>query len=84
VNREFDRGETCAGDEVTCVYTTWTCSALLVKTQFPSACLCCSPRCRGILSENDWQGVELQQRYERHYQSFILGLIDRHTRRPRE
>ena len=39
-------------------------------------CLCGSPRCRRIVTGNDWQLPELQQRYGSHFSPFLLRRIE--------
>ncbi|MEP6956944.1 MAG: SET domain-containing protein-lysine N-methyltransferase [Chthoniobacterales bacterium] len=39
-------------------------------------CHCGAPNCRGRVTGKDWQRADLQQRYGRHFSSYLLKKID--------
>lgn len=62
-----------AGEEVTNDYATSTGVA-----DFAMTCACGTPVCRGIVTGNDWQLPELQERYEDHWVPVLLDRIRQH------
>jgi hypothetical protein len=47
------------------------------------ACLCGTPSCRGVVTDNDWKIAALQEKYRGWFQPFLQGEIDRMNRRRR-
>lgn len=44
-------------------------------------CKCGSPRCRGVVTENDWEIPELQERYQGYFQWYLEEKIGLHRER---
>jgi hypothetical protein len=73
--RDISRGE-----EITLDQGTWNIDDPYVEDRDP--CSCGSLRCRGMLTEGDWQLAEVQTRYEGHFHPMIRHLMqgrDRET-----
>ena len=71
------RREIAAGEELTMDY------ALATRTpEWRMECRCGTSECRGVITGNDWQLPELQQRYSGHFSPFINARIDRAEQRP--
>lgn len=60
-----------AGEELTADYALW----LYEQNYTLDPCHCGSPRCRGKLTDTDWQIPELQARYAGHFSPFLNRLI---------
>jgi hypothetical protein len=43
---------------------------------FTMQCLCGQPNCRGVITEDDWQRPELQQRYNGYFQWFLQEKLN--------
>lgn len=65
------RREIAAGEELTQDYAIYTTSPDWVM----SPCRCGSPLCRHIVTGNDWQRREVQERYKDHFSPFINERI---------
>jgi uncharacterized protein len=61
-----------AGEELTLDYGTNS-----GADGFAMECRCGSALCRGVITNDDWQIAELQQRYEGHWTPALQHLIDR-------
>lgn len=61
-----------AGEELTIDYALQ--SGLLVDV-LGETCRCSSPVCRGVITGNDWQLKELQERYQGHFSPFLNERI---------
>jgi uncharacterized protein len=65
------RRDIAAGEELTLDYAMFT-----VTPEWRMPCQCGKGLCRGIVTGNDWQLPELQQRYAGHFSPFINIRID--------
>src|SRR5712692_7823670 len=61
-----------AGEELTIDYALWT---GLPVDLLGESCRCGSPVCRGVITGNDWQLKELQERYQGHFSPFLNQRI---------
>jgi hypothetical protein len=58
-------------EEIAYDYAAVMWSASTSSTHFEMRCECASPLCRQVVTENDWQIPELQQRYGMYFQPFL-------------
>ncbi len=63
------------GEEVVYDYAAVMWSADSSSVNFEMPCLCESDSCRKIVTENDWQIPELQERYGKYFQPFLRRKI---------
>lgn len=68
------RRDIAAGEELTIDYALQ--SGLPVDL-LGTPCRCGSPSCRGVITGNDWQRKELQERYQGHFSPFLNERIRR-------
>jgi uncharacterized protein len=68
------RRDIAAGEELTVDYALFSGEAGAVLEH---ACRCGSAVCRQIITGNDWQLPEVQQRYYPHFSPFINARIER-------
>ena len=66
------RRDIAAGEELTIDYALQ--SGLPVDL-LGQPCRCASPACRGVITGNDWQRKELQERYQGHFSPFLNERI---------
>ncbi len=66
------RRDIAAGEELTIDYALMT-----VSPDWRMACQCGARLCRGVVTGNDWQLPELQQRYAGHFSPFINTRINK-------
>lgn len=64
------------GEEITYDYAMVMHSSPESSSFFTMECRCGRPGCRGVVSENDWNIPELQQRYGGWFQWFLQEKID--------
>lgn len=69
------RRELRAGEEITFDYATTDAS-----DYDTFECQCGSPLCRGVVTGQDWQRPELQERYRGHFSAYIQRRIDKMER----
>jgi SET domain-containing protein len=60
-----------SGDEITVDYATHTADLAWSMT-----CRCGSPACRRVITSDDWQRRDVQQRYAGHFSPFLNRRID--------
>lgn len=58
------------GEELTYDYATTTTDFYKLE------CKCGSTLCRGLITHNDWKRSDLQERYGKHFSSYILSMIE--------
>ena len=63
-----------AGEELAVDYAT-----LIADPRWHMACGCKSPRCRGIITGNDWKQSDLRHRYADHFAPLIVHQISAST-----
>lgn len=61
------------GEEITVDYATFS-----TLPGFVMACRCQTSACRGRVTGNDWQLLELQDRYGEHWTPVVVSLISAH------
>ncbi|MDT0346464.1 SET domain-containing protein [Streptomyces litchfieldiae] len=66
------RRDIAAGEEVTSDYATTS-----AAPDFSLTCSCGSPRCRGLITAEDWRLPELQERYGDHWVPALAARIAR-------
>jgi uncharacterized protein len=64
-----------AGEEITTEFATWFDYEPGSVYSAGSVCKCGSPLCRKVLSPQDWQRPELQERYAGHFSPFLERRI---------
>lgn len=69
--------EILAGEQVTYDYAMVMCPDPESNTFFQMECRCGSPRCRGVVTEDDWEIPELQARYAGYFQWYLEEKIRR-------
>jgi hypothetical protein len=69
------------GEEITYDYAMVMHSNPDSSTYFVMECKCGAKRCRGRITENDWQRPELQKRYDGYFQWFLQEKIYRLKKR---
>jgi uncharacterized protein len=68
------------GEEITFDYAMTVSESAGSDIVFEMKCECGSPRCRGMITENDWKSPELQARYRGYFSQYIQEKIDRTTK----
>jgi len=68
------RRDIAAGEELTVDYALFSAQPDWVMDLL---CHCGSPSCRGVITGNDWQLKEVQERYQRHFSPFLNARIAR-------
>lgn len=62
-----------AGEEVTVDYALFTTQS---NWMLDNRCHCGSPHCRRVITGDDWQRADVQERYRHHFSPFINRRID--------
>jgi SET domain-containing protein len=66
-----------AGEEITTEFATWFDYEPGDSYSEDWACKCGTPQCRKVLSAQDWQRVELQEKYAGHFSPFLERRIQK-------
>lgn len=68
------RRDIAAGEEITVDYALFTTQA---NWTLDNSCHCGSPFCRHVITGNDWELKEVQERYPHHFSPFINRRIEK-------
>jgi hypothetical protein len=69
------RRDIAAGEEITLDHATWNPDEAAYADE-NQACMCGARNCRRVLTENDWQRADVQNRYRGHFHPIIQKMID--------
>src|SRR5436190_86852 len=74
------RRDIVAGEEITLDQGIWNFDDDEYVWDQPH-CTCGSPLCRKILTNDDWQRADVQERYRDHFHPFVQRMIEGRSRR---
>jgi len=69
------RRDIAAGEEITLDQGTWNYDEAEYAHD-GTTCSCGAKNCRGVLSENDWKRVDVQEQYRGHFHPLVQRMID--------